>query len=260
MDLVAVGLLSVSTFSSGAALYQTRWLWSVVDPSSGGHRHRRGTHRSPMVTRAAPPGARDCSRGVGRACRGARCERGSRAQRGHFAAAATIPPDHRVQMESVSELQAGLRQEARHHRPLIFHVGSLVAPSNVIAVETAGTLITEGVDVKILSRLPSVRNLFGAGHAAREGQAGDVLLFTNVGQGAATCRPRRRARRRDSAAHCDRTSPAATRSPPVAGHGSRRTVCAGATMAASCTPTSAHPMSRRCCATIRSGWPSIPAS
>ena len=36
VDVAALGLLSVSTYSSGAATYQTRWLWSIAILQWGG--------------------------------------------------------------------------------------------------------------------------------------------------------------------------------------------------------------------------------
>lgn len=187
VDLMALALLRFSTFSAGAALYQTRWLWAIAILHWGGlaiavvhvvrgwspARQKRGQPwlsvvplglavltavivAAALVTTVRPP-----------------------------AAAAFIPPDHRAYMRTAGELQAGLEPVVRHDQPVVFQVGTLLSPPSVTALNTASALMVEGVDVRIRSDDPDVRRFFGPHYAARVGERGQELVVTDRRRAAA---------------------------------------------------------------------------
>lgn len=181
VDLMALALLRFSTFSAGAALYQTRWLWAIAILHWGGlavavvHVIRGWSparERSGQPWLAAVPLALAALTAVIVAAALVTTVRPP-------AAAAFIPPDHRAYMRTAAELQAGLEPVVRHDQPVVFRVGTLLSPPSVTALNTASALMTEGVDVRIRSDDPDVRRFFGPHYAARAGERGQRLVVTD---------------------------------------------------------------------------------
>ncbi len=178
LDLTALGLLSISTYSAGAALYQTRWLWSVSLLHWAGiavaalHVARQW---SPLKDRRWRPTVQLGSTGVvvilGLGAMAAAVW--------PVRAAASIPPELRVDMDTVSELQSGLADLAGGDQLLIMRADAIIAPATNVALETAAVLITDGVDVKISSANRELRRIFGGRYAARPGESGAVLVVAD---------------------------------------------------------------------------------
>ncbi len=177
-DAVALLLLSISTYSSGAAIYQTRWLWSVAILHWAGVA-MAGVH----VVGSSPVGGRrpwqpTASIAVGSVAVVLAVGAAAAAIRPPLAAA-VIPPGVRTRMDAAAELQAGLAGEIRHHRRLLVRAESFISPTTNVGLDLAATLITEGVDVRISSPDPELRRTFGGRYAARPGETGELLVVTD---------------------------------------------------------------------------------
>jgi hypothetical protein len=176
-DVVALGLLRFSTFSSGVALYQTRWLWSIVILHWGGltvavlHIGGRWSPRTRARWRSVVPMAIAAVAVIVVTALGTTLR--------PSAPAAIIPPEPREHMHSEAELQAGLRPVLRNRLRLTFRVSSLLSAPSVAALEVASSLITEGHDVKISAADAKLRNIFGGHHAARPGERSELLVVTD---------------------------------------------------------------------------------
>lgn len=177
-DLAALLLLSISTYSSGAALYQTRWLWSIAILHWGAialaalraaqRLARTGQHRFRGVPLIAVTGVMSVL-AVAATFGAAWPHR----------AAGTFSPSVRVRMASVADLQARLGPELHRHRRFLVQADALVSPATNVALDLAATLITERVDVKITSADHELRKTFGGRFAASPGDGGELLVVTD---------------------------------------------------------------------------------
>lgn len=180
-DLIALALLRFSTFSAGAALYQTRWLWAVAILQWGGlgvavlHIARQWSWPGPGQRSARTAGPALLAAAVVVVVAGAALAATVRPVR----AAGAIPIDLRNHMAAAAELQSGVRRSAGRHQRLIFQIDALLSPSSDAALNTASALIAEGADVKLTSADPELRTYFGGHYAARAGEPGELLVSTD---------------------------------------------------------------------------------